>query len=245
MARPSKRAKRALRRSALAVKDRVAQWTPAPIRRRAAPLAQYLDMLLLDHLVVRVAFPNRHRVTRDIWRAAQPLPHQVHQLARQGIRTIVNLRGLTDSSTYALERQACARHGIKLVDYRVRSRDAPTKEEILGVRELLANVEYPMLMHCKSGSDRAGLMSVIVRHIREGTPIEEAKSELSLRYGHFRQADTGILDYFFERYIADNAKSPIPFFDWVETVYDPEELKRNFRANGWANRLVNGVLRRE
>ena len=35
------------------------------------------------------------------------------------------------------------------------------------------------------------------------------------------------------------------FFDWVETVYDPVELKRSFHASGWANRLVDRVLRRE
>ena len=32
-----------------------------------------------------------------------------------------------------------------------------------------------MLMHCKSGADRAGLMSVLYRHLHEGVPIEEAK----------------------------------------------------------------------
>ena len=37
----------------------------------------------------------------------------------------------------------------------------------------------------------------------------------------------------------------MPFFEWVETVYDPDELKRTFQSKGWANRLVNTVLRRE
>jgi hypothetical protein len=37
----------------------------------------------------------------------------------------------------------------------------------------------------------------------------------------------------------------MPFFEWVDNVYDPEELKRSFHANGWANRLVNDILRRE
>ena len=44
---------------------------------------------------------------------------------------------------------------------------------------------------------------------------------------------------------ADNANSPIGFWDWVETVYNPAEINRTFRAKGWANRLVNGVLHRE
>lgn len=245
MARPTKKAKRAVRRSAVAMRETVANLTPSPLRARISPIVRYLDMLVLDHLIVRLAFPNRHKITSDVWRGAQPLPHQIGQIARQGIRTIVNLRGETTGSTYALEKSACDRHGITLVDFRVRSRAAPSKEELLGARELFQRVEYPMLMHCKSGSDRVGLMSALCRHIRDGVPIETAKDELSLRYGHFRQADTGVLDEFFERYIAENAKNPIAFFDWVETVYDPEVLKRSFHAKRWANRLVNGVLRRE
>ena len=75
--------------------------------------------------------------------------------------------------------------------------------------------------------------------------LTEAKAQLGLRFGHIRQSDTGILDYFFERYLADNAKRPIEFFDWVEQVYDPDELRRSFAAKGWGNVVVNWVLRRE
>jgi protein tyrosine/serine phosphatase len=102
-----------------------------------------------------------------------------------------------------------------------------------------------MLMHCKSGADRAGLMSVLYRFLHEGVPLKEATRELSFKYGHIRQADTGILDYFFESYLADSAAAPMSFFDWVDTVYDPDELKRTFRSKGWANRLVDSVLQRE
>ena len=102
-----------------------------------------------------------------------------------------------------------------------------------------------MLMHCKSGADRAGLMSVLYRYLKEGVPLEIAKKELSWRFGHIRQADTGILDYFFERYLLDTAERPMSFFDWVDNVYDPVELRKSFKAKGWANQLVNNILRRE
>ena len=59
------------------------------------------------------------------------------------------------------------------------------------------------------------------------------------------QADTGILDYFFEKYLEDTAARPMDFFEWVETEYDPIALKRTFKSRGWANRLVDSVLRRE
>jgi protein tyrosine/serine phosphatase len=114
-----------------------------------------------------------------------------------------------------------------------------------GARELFEAVEYPMLMHCKSGADRVGLMSVLYRHLKEGEPVERAIRQLSIRYGHVRKADTGVLDYFFQRYIEDNRRQPIAFFDWVDTRYDPEEVQGSFQARGWANRLVNGILKRE
>ena len=77
------------------------------------------------------------------------------------------------------------------------------------------------------------------------TPVDAIGERLSFDELQDESADTGILDYFFERYLADAAACPIEFGDWVETVYDPAELHRTFHASHWANRLVDGVLRRE
>jgi uncharacterized protein (TIGR01244 family) len=218
---------------------------PAAVRTRAEPYARYLDMLLLDHLIIRLFFPNRHRLSQEAWRAAQPLPHQVHDIARRGVRTVVNLRGPTDSSTYAYEQAACREAGIELLDFRIRSRAAPTRDEVLAARDLFARVEYPILMHCKSGADRVGLMSALYLHTRQNVPIETARHQLSLRYGHIRQADTGILDHVFDAYLAYAANTPIAFYDWIETVYDPEVVTRQLHSSGWANRIVDKVFRRE
>ncbi len=68
---------------------------------------------------------------------------------------------------------------------------------------------------------------------------------MSLRFGHVRYADTGVLDAFFERYLAHVAKEPIELFEWVDQHYDPLELKQSFRSRGWANRIVDQLLRRE
>ena len=202
-------------------------------------------MLILDHLIIRLMFPNRHRLSGEAWRAAQPLPHQVRGLARRGIRTVVNLRGASDTSTYALERAACRDAGLKLVDFRIRSRAAPSRAELLAARDLFETLEYPILMHCKSGADRVGLMSALYLHARHGVPIEEARRQLSLRYGHIRQADTGILDLVFDAYLAYAAETPIAFYDWVATVYDPADVARQLHSRRWANRVVDKIFRRE
>jgi protein tyrosine/serine phosphatase len=222
-------------------------WSVLPARwqDRATPAVRYADMLVFDHLFIRLVFPNRHRLSDEAWRAAQPLPHQIRAAARRGIRTIVNLRGRVDTSTYAIEEQACRNVGLKLHDFRIRSRAAPSRAEVLAARDLFQTVEYPILMHCKSGADRVGLMSAIYLHTRQGVPIEDARRQLSLAYGHIRHADTGVLDHFLDAYLDYAAAHPIAFYDWVETVYDPEEVTARQHSHSWANRIVDTVFRRE
>jgi protein tyrosine/serine phosphatase len=245
MQKLAKHQRRAIRQKMRSFREIVAERSPPWAKRSLGPLVNYLDMLLVDHGIFRLMYVNRHRLGPGAWRSAHPAPHQIRTFARDGIKTIVNLRGPRVCGSYWLEQKACAEAGIELVNYQVRSRAAPTKEEVFGARDLFNRIEYPMLMHCKSGADRAGLMSVLYRYVREGVPIAEAKGELAARFGHFRAADTGILDYFFERYLDYARQHPIEFFDWVATVYDPEDVKRSFHANSWANFLTNRVLRRE
>lgn len=236
-----RRIKRATRRGRQYLTDTAPPWLYLTVGR----MVQYLDMLFIDHGIFRLLYVNKHRLGDRAWRSAQPAPHNIRALARQGLRTIVNLRGERLCGSYWLERAVCERHGITLVNFQIGSRSAPTREDIRAARDLFERIEYPMLMHCKSGADRVGLMSVLYLFLKEGVPLAAAKSALSLRYGHFRQADTGVLDSVFERYLEDNSRQPIPFFEWVDTVYDPQELRRSFRASGWARRLVDQVLMRE
>lgn len=245
MAGFAKQTKRAVRRVTNSWRRSAMNDSPGWARRLFGPTVAYLDMLFVDHGIFRVIYLNKYQMSDAAWRSAQPTPFQIRNLARHGVRTVVNLRGERDCGSYLHEIEACKKAGIELVNYRVRSRAAPTPSEILGARDLFATLEYPILMHCKSGADRAGLMSVLFRHFHEGEPIETARRELNLRYGHIRQADTGVLDYFFERYLDDNAESPIEFSDWLTSKYDPDEVKASFHAKGWANRVVNSVLRRE
>ena len=202
-------------------------------------------MLLVDHGIFRLAYLNRHRIAPDAWRSAQPAPHDIGNMAKAGIRTIVNLRGERDCGAYRLQVAACRAQGIRLEELVVKSRAAPTREQVHEANALFARVEHPVLLHCKSGADRAGLASTLYLILKENVPVEKAVRQLSARFGHFKQADTGIIDAFFQRYIADTKISPMPFLEWVDTVYEPETLVRDFKAGRWANIIVNTVLRRE
>jgi protein tyrosine phosphatase (PTP) superfamily phosphohydrolase (DUF442 family) len=245
MASLGKRMKRTTKRIAMAWRHALIAHAPPWLRTTMGRPALWVDSLLIDHGVFRVAYLNKHPLSNVAWRSAQPTPHQIARAARDGIKTIVNLRGERVCGSYVLEREACARHGVQLVNCQVRSRAAPSKQELWAAKHMLDRVEYPILLHCKSGADRAGLMSVLYKHVKLGQPIAQAKGELSVRYGHIRQSDTGVLDAFFERYLSDTATHPMPFYEWVDKVYDPEDVRAKFAAKGWANRIVNGILRRE
>lgn len=241
----TKRFRRAVAKFNRSGREALITRSPEWARTWFGPLAMHMDMLFVDHGFIRSVYLNRHRIDAYAMRSAQPTPGQIKRLARKGIKTVINLRGERDCGSFWLEQQACAEAGIAFETFQLRSRAAPMPAEVIGACELLKRVEYPILMHCKSGADRVGLMSVLYLFVHRGIPLEQAVSQLSLRFGHIRQADTGVLDYFFERYLAYNRETPIDFFEWMSTIYDPQEVKASFMASTFANKLVNGVLRRE
>jgi protein tyrosine phosphatase (PTP) superfamily phosphohydrolase (DUF442 family) len=195
-------------------------------------------MLFPDHGIFRLVYLNRHRLGARAWRSAQPAPHQIRALAQLGIRTIVNLRGERASGSYWLEEAACKRYGINLVNLAMRARRAPTRDELINAMALLDQIDYPMLVHCKSGADRTGLMSMIYVHLKEGAPMTIARRQMSLRFGYFRWTTAGILDLLCEHYVQDNRRVPVSFPDWVRQHYNPARLTEAFGRKSWLERLI-------
>lgn len=215
---------------------------------RHGRLRAYADMLWKDHAYLRLGFQNAHWISPELVRINQPWPFQLAWWRDQGVRTVINLRGGGyETGFYALERDACARLGLQLVDFAVSSREAPSRAQVAAAKTLFDRVAYPAVMHCKSGADRAGVMSVLYAHMRLGLPLREAvRRELSLRTLHVRQGKTGVLDYAFERYFAEGEPRGLTFAQWTETdAYDPKQLKAQFQAGMWGSLLTERLLRRE
>ncbi len=223
---------------------RIARWD-RPIGGAFDRLAAWTNMLLADHGVFRLAYLNRHKVGAKLWRSAQPAPGDVAKLAAMGVRTIVNLRGGREYGSWPLEREACERHGIALVDFVVRSRGAPDRDTVLAAPAFFDAIAYPALIHCKSGADRAGFVAALYLLVHENRSVDEALAQLHPRFGHFRFAKTGILDAFFEAYRDEGVPLGMDFITWVRTRYDPEALERTFKPHAFSDFVVDGLLRRE
>jgi protein tyrosine phosphatase (PTP) superfamily phosphohydrolase (DUF442 family) len=208
-------------------------------------LLGHVETVFIDHSMFRALYQNRYLVGGGMWRSAQVSPAQVKAAADAGIRTIVNLRGARDCASYILEAEACRAHGLTLVDFPVNSRAAPKKETLREAAAIFARIEYPALMHCKSGADRAGLMAALYLLVHEKRPLAEARRQLHWRYGHFRAARTGVLDHVLDLYGAAETRFGGDFFAWLDQEYDPEEAQRTFRSRAWADTVVDRVLERE
>ena len=228
----------------------VAKITPGQPTRWDAPapkrggMTDWWDLYAKDHHFLRTRWRNLHQLDEMMWRSNQPSPKQVAQIAKMGIKNIVNLRGARQVGTWQLEAEACAAHNIRLYDFTARSRAAPDKQMLFDARELFASLEGPSLMHCKSGADRAGLMAALYMLVVKSVGARTALEQLSFKYLHVKQAKTGLLDAFLSAYIPYEDKG-MPFYQWVEEIYDPAALQESFMTKGWANRLVDDILKRE
>ncbi|MEL6978336.1 MAG: tyrosine-protein phosphatase [Pseudomonadota bacterium] len=209
----------------------------------------WASMFFVDHGFFRYAYLNLWRIDAQAYRSAQPGPRHIRRVARLGVKTIVNLRGGREFGSYPLEREACAREGLAYEEIRLWSRQAPPLETLEALEELLDRIEYPALFHCKSGADRAGVMSALYLVLR-GAPATEAKRQLSLKFGHVRQSKTGVLDVFIERFAQAQEEAAargetLSFMDWARRDYDFRALNKEVKTKAWANWLVDGLLDRE
>lgn len=210
------------------------------------------EFLFADHAIIRAAYDNTHEIAPGVFRSYQPSPARLEKWADSGIRTVVNLRGPNPCAALFLEEEACARLDMRLVIFRIHSREAPSKETLRSARVLFEQIEYPALFHCKSGADRVGVLSALYLFFHKEEPLDQALNQLSWRYGHVKYGKTGVIDAAFARYIAHARARNISlcdvdaFLSWAESdAYDPAEIKRNFSGSWWGNFLTEHVLKRE
>lgn len=162
------------------------------------------------------AIPFNFHVLADglAYRSGQPTPEQLAYLfGRYDIRTVINLRGENPGDDWwEAERAACEAHGVALVNIRMSASHLPSREALLSLYDTFENAEYPILIHCQAGADRAGAASAIWRMVVQGASRDEAAAELSPQYWHFA-AITPAMDVLVEVFEPDR--------DWIATVYDP------------------------
>lgn len=173
---------------------------------------------------------NEHAVIPGrVYRVAQPGERELKELAeRHGVRTVLNLRGTTpwDKEWYQPECRATFAADVSQEDVTLSAHTLPFPAELRRVVEVLDRSEYPIVVHCKQGADRTGLVSAMVLLLYSDSTLADARRQLWPRYGHWPVARTANIDRFFDLYeqkLAGEGEthSPDRFRRWVLSEYCP------------------------
>jgi len=183
---------------------------------------------LFDHAFLRVFWTNHKEIAPGVFRSNQPTEWRFISYHAKGLRSVLNLRGWDVYAHYQYEERICRKLGMRLENIKLNARNAPQSEDINAIVDCLGKMEKPLLFHCKSGADRAGLVSAIYLMVYEGVSVQEAMKQLSFRHVHVDFTATGVLDYFLWTFEERLNLGNIAFLDWVNSEYDPETLQEAF-----------------
>jgi protein tyrosine/serine phosphatase len=131
---------------------------------------------------------NLHAVSAGIlYRSAQLNKGETRWAVREyAIKSVLNLRGAhAGQPWYDDEIAAAGELGLAHFDYPLSSKRFVTSQQIEEILDIVRKAPKPLLIHCKSGADRSGLVAAIYRVSDTGASAAEADRELSLVYGHF------------------------------------------------------------
>jgi protein tyrosine phosphatase (PTP) superfamily phosphohydrolase (DUF442 family) len=172
---------------------------------------------------------NLHTVLEcRVYRAGQLSgPELESTISNYGIRTVVNLRGIGfGMDWYRDESRAVHRSGVSLEDVNLSAGRLPSVTEVRRLVRVLDRCEYPILVHCKHGSDRTGLTSALILLLYTDTELSAARRQLGLQYGHVPLGRTAFMGRFFDLYECWLATQGLPhrcdyFRRWLEREYSP------------------------
>ena len=153
---------------------------------------------------------NHHTVAEgQLYRSAQLSGQELgEEIDAHRIRTVLNLRGPNPTDGWYQDEVAATRaHGAALYDVGISAQEPVAPEKIEKILAVLRDAPKPILVHCRSGADRAGFASALYRYAIEGQSAEVAVRELSLRYGHFPYltSKSGAMDESASAYFSSHA----------------------------------------
>jgi protein tyrosine/serine phosphatase len=131
---------------------------------------------------------NFHTVQEGaFYRSAQLSKDELQEAVREhGIKAVLNLRGAHPGEPWYDDEVAVSRVlGAAHYDYGLSARRSVTEGQIAELLEIIRDAPKPLLVHCKSGADRTGLVSALYRFAVEGKGADEADAQLTALYGHF------------------------------------------------------------
>jgi uncharacterized protein (TIGR01244 family) len=147
---------------------------------------------------------NFHTVIAgELYRSARPSPEEIAEWhKRYGIKTIINLHGAHPYADWYRKEKATAESlGIKFIVHQMSAQRDVQADEVEQILNILATAQRPILVHCRNGADRSGLVSALyVAGVARGSEFF-AELQLTPFFGHlpFAFIRSYAMDRSFER----------------------------------------------
>lgn len=146
-----------------------------------------VGLLLVSYLAVLQLTGNFHAVIPGtVYRAAQMDGRTLARWKREyRIASVLNLRGADQGADwYEAERAVSDRLGIQHIDFRMSASSELSDDQVQRLLAVMQAAPKPLLIHCKSGSDRTGLASALYVGAIQQAGERAAEWQLSLIFGH-------------------------------------------------------------
>jgi tyrosine-protein phosphatase SIW14 len=154
--------------------------------RLRASAAIYLALLLFIPAVaqpagIAPAIDNFGTVNEHYYRGAQPTGRAYADLAKAGVKLVIDLQEDGLASEPALVQEA----GMKFVRIPMNTRVAPTSDQVALFLKLVNDpANQPVYVHCAGGRHRTGVMTAVYRMTQEGWTADKAFQEMKqYRFG--------------------------------------------------------------
>ncbi|MDH7600227.1 MAG: tyrosine-protein phosphatase [Sedimentisphaerales bacterium] len=189
-----------------------------------------LGTLPFTYRLVNIALGDIRRVIPgQVYRSGQPSAKQLRQWIKDyQLRTIVDLRG--PKAPFAAQEQAIASAmGVKVEFIRLSAFELAPRNELLKLIQVIRQAERPVLLHCYSGIDRAGLASALAAWLLAGQPYSKAKwyawvppGPWKHKAGQYHISDTLAMYEAYCRSKGLDPDDPSLFMHWATCIYSPK-----------------------
>lgn len=183
--------------------------------RRLSPFSSAVTSVLIALLMLTIAKAAQHEsspktriknfgcINETFYRGAQPKKSDYEDLARMGVKTVIDLQREGEAD----EQQLVEAAGMKFYRIPMSDKAWPTTEQTAEFLKIINDpANQPVFVHCRGGRHRTGAMTAVYRMTHDEWTADQAFQEMKqydfdYGYGH------GVLkDYVYAYYSRMNRK---------------------------------------